>query len=48
MIARVFIRLAVWSLGAAGRFAEANDRAALRAHLPLLRRLLRPPGSLAT
>lgn len=48
MLARCFVRLAILSLRAAGRFAEANDKAALRAHEPVLRRLLKPPGSLAT
>jgi len=44
----LFIRLAIWSLRRAGRFARANDKAALGTLQPLLLRLLRPPGSLAT
>ena len=35
-LGRLFIRLAVWSLRAANRFAEANDKAALRASTHLL------------
>jgi hypothetical protein len=43
-MARLFIRLAVWSLRVAGRFAEANDKAALRSLQPLLAYLLMSPA----
>jgi hypothetical protein len=44
---RLFVRLAVRSLQVAGRFAKANDKAALRAFEPLLTYLLLSPAERA-
>jgi hypothetical protein len=46
-VSRIFIRLAVWSLLVASRFAEANDRAALRSLLPIVQWMLLPSAERA-